>query len=709
MRVLTYFMYFSKAFSTFLMISFLLSSCSDDITDDLLNNDNFPEEQSPDTNVDPPEEIGEINNQICDFDFSSLDPGDTFLVDCTIDLNGDVVNLPQNLTLDFDGGQIINGVLNFDGGKISGKLLNYRLGIEGSAQLIEEEAVLYKERWNLIEGPVSKEIAQNNTVMIKSFLKQLELLNASILLAFDLDIYLNSENRYQVPFDLYSNFTLFMNEQTFLRAFPGSGNHSTLLIRVLDAENVKVSGGNLIGERNEHETQENYYGNLLKVKSGVNVLIENTVMKYAGSDGITIESSLHPYEAGYIPSRNVVVQNCVFDSCKRNNLSITDGEEIVVQGCTFLNAGVDLSNSKGEAPRYGIVIEPFVNNAEQPWQRVQGVKIINNVERGSAAGGLVAADGDDILVSGNQFEKRVAITAASNVTIENNDLNSSILAGLLNSWYSSHRMKNTVISGNTINNTGVGISATQKDIKIFDNVIKNCGVGIQLRALKDSEVYQNTIISEGNKGDGINALDYLDNVLIHDNVVDVDDYGHFFDGVNWDDAHDQYSFEIRNNNVQAGNMSQFKYTRGMSLVQNDYVNGIKLLASRNILLSENEIDAQSPFSIEIASYLCNNIKISDNIINNSDTGRNGSGIICSGFGYGENKFIEIRGNIFNVKGYNNGIRLEGINEVIVENNSGTIESGPLIYFRGDNSRFINNQTLNSDIQNDIVGQNNLIE
>ena len=165
-----------------------------------------------------------------------------------------------------------------------------------------------------------------------------------------------------------------------------------------DKENIKVSGGNLHGNRNTPGFDISYAAHgsrsLIIVKTGVNITFENINLVNSAQDGINIESMRHAYEADYIPSRNILITGCTFDSNRRNNLSITDGLDMVVENCIFLNAGIDMEHSKGIAPQFGIDLEPHIQDEDKPLQHLERVILRNNVERGSAKGSIVFADGD---------------------------------------------------------------------------------------------------------------------------------------------------------------------------------------------------------------------------------------------------------------------------------------------------------------------------
>lgn len=57
------------------------------------------------------------------------------------------------------------------------------------------------------------------------------------------------------------------------------------------------------------------------------------------------------------PSKNITISDCVFDSNRRSNRSITCGYDIIIKNNSFLNAGIDMPNSEGSAPKMGVDVE----------------------------------------------------------------------------------------------------------------------------------------------------------------------------------------------------------------------------------------------------------------------------------------------------------------------------------------------------------------
>ena len=370
-------------------------------------------------------------------------------------------------------------------------------------------------------------------------------------------------------------------------------------------------------------------------------------------------------------------------------------------------------------PRFGMDVEPLGYGDAQPLQKVDRVIIRNNYEENSAAGGLILMDGDDITVSGNTFKKGVYVSAASNVSIVNNPLLSTVRVGATD-IYGISRNENIIVSGNTIKDGSAGIQAYNRDIQIFDNDIIDCALGIQLNGLKDSRIYNNRIYSRGKEGDGINALNYVDNVIIEDNDIDVDDKPFYFNGVNSKSGMEDYTFTFNNNTIKSGANGIFSYTYG-AIFTNNYLapHGVALNAVQNFRIEGNHMTSEFYDLIDIndAGGSIKNLVIKNNILEVNNKSNPGSIIVATTSSNIDNSII-ISDNTFKFWHWLWAIKIEGFDGIIVSDNKAVQVDADLekkdmhfIYYRGNNSNFINNKTVDTDllVKIDVVGENNTIQ
>jgi len=627
---------------------------------------------------------------------------------CDLDLGATSVTLPPNAQLLNPSNRRLSGRVVFRGGLIDGSILNPTLGIEGDAELVDSSFVFSPSRWGIVEGNVSKGVANRNRLRARQAMVQAIRFGADEFQIGKMDAYFFGEGFQQYLFRLPSNFHLKMASNTVLRTFVNTSSNAT--IEIYDVENVRVSGGQMIGARNIRGGNQNIRREHIIVSTGKNVVIERMRLSLAATDAISVRSSRLARDPDYIPSDNVIIRNNIFNANRRNNMAVVDGQNIIIEGNTFLNAGIDLANSRGIAPRWALDIEPVGHGSPNGLQRVNGVIVRNNTERGSAAGAVVAADGDDILITGNNFERGISYVAASNVTITNNTLSGiGIAAGQIGPYERSRNIGN-VISGNTISNCFVGITASNRDIKIFGNTIRDCQVGVLLSSAEDSEVYENTIISRGVEGDGINAITSVENVTIRDNNIDVDDKGFFFNGVNGSTEQAGNRFLIEDNTVKNGAVNIFSFIRGLTFNRNVVTGfGTRLDGVRNTNFTNNTLNTTRFGVLEFGKSFTTDLVINNNDLNYLDLGGGEQILTAIASNPQASNNILISNNRMTSRPGITAMRIEGFNGITVRNNvTDSFGLAKLIKYRGNNSLFENNVSTAGPTNNDIQGTNNTV-
>jgi len=624
-------------------------------------------------------------------------------------LNGETINLPPNVNFDFDGGDIFNGKLVFSGGYIDGRLLNYKLEIEGDARLKDPTFNFKPSRWEIVEGQTTQPIAFRNHEIIQEVVDTVKEMGAETFNINKLDAFFDSDDQWNPVVFLPSGFHFKMSNNTHLRIFPSDRNRfTTRLFFIYKQNDITISGGNLYGDRDLHGSNAAARtGVLIWISSGQNILVENVKLSFAGSAGLTINSAVFPYtNPGYVPSKFVTVTGCIFDSNRSNNLSVTDGEDITIEKCEFYRAGISTPFSNGLSPISGIDVEP------DDGQRIERVTISDNLEREGAGASFIASGGNEIKILNNDLESPLAWNAASNVHVIGNTLQGGLAAGLKSAYALSKSVGN-IVSGNTIMNskTGTGIAARNDDIKIFDNNIINCTVGIQLDGLEDSEIYNNTITSNIEVSFGFNAIDYVDNVIVRNNTIELPGRALFLDLVNLKEEDNNRTFTFKDNIFNTGNFANIKGTFGLSLINNTSTSGFGISDSKNIVVHKNTITTGSPFCILVSrSGSSQNVEITENILENTDGFGQGPGIFLNSFG--DNLAVEdsnfvVRGNRINVQGTNNAIRVKDFDGVTLDANIGVTNNNSFINYRGNNGSITQN-TNSSANPNVIEGTNNTV-
>lgn len=670
--------------------------------------------------------------ETCSYSNFTIEANNTVKIDCLLDLEGKTINVPEGVTFEFKGGDIFNGTLNFaSSGKIAGELLNSELTVEGDITLINKEFTFIPLRWNIVEGEVSQDVAEKNTDILQKAIDDVYSYKAKVFKLGDIDAYfyedgLSVTNKQRFyTFTWHSNFTLEMTDNTHLRSYVNTDNNA--FITLLNIENAHIKGGNLYGYRNTPGYDNTTTQHLILLRTCIDCTVENVKMNFASADGLAINSFLSAFcidpslpgceGRTYVPTENIKVSGCTFDSNRRLNLSIVDGLNITVDDCHFYRAGIDMEYSEGIAPRHSIDIEPVGQGGDMPLQHVDGVVISNCTEEGSI-GGIVIASGDNITVTGCTIERNISSTAGSYVkVIDNPYIGGGVSIGQENDAYSYGRSIENIVSGNFIENKmGTGITATNRNVEIFDNKMMNCKSGLLLNNLHDANIYRNTIISTEGSGQGINSSTggQLKDVFIYDNIIKVDNKPIFIVGANTNNPdHSLNIFEITDNTFEGGAASIFQGVTGCDFKNNTINNyGFGVTSVHNFTIEGNTINSAFFTGIALGGNDTNDLFVVNNKINIINKEAPGHAIKAEGIISSENKNILINENETHTINHWNGIHIEGYNGITVKNNKGTSNSlGVIVYYRGNNAFFENNnQLINGQNTYNINGEsNNIVE
>ena len=585
-----------------LLLIILVSSCAPEMITDAELFDIASTKKSVD--------VQNVNSEIktCDYELLNISAGDSLAIDCLIDLKGKTLELKNDITLNYNGGDIINGKLVFDGGIIDGRLLNKDLEIEGQVQLKDHIFKFDPKRWDIKQGRIGKTTAFANRLNIEKLMNTVKEMGADTFKIahfdayFDVDTNTNPRDKnfyiWLEAINVPSDFSLIMSNDTHLRVFPNNSKKYVLLA-VYKAKNVLIKGGNLHGDRDEHDYSDgssHEWGQVMMLKSVANTVIDNVNLKYGSGDGLKIESSAFTFQDNYDPSHDIVIKNCKFDSNRRNNMSITDGQNIIVENNEFYGAGIDTPNSKGTNPRYGIDVEPYRKTTPDQiifYEKVNGVIIRNNKQHGSGRGGFIIASGDNVTVENNEVENGIAYKFVNNCIIKNNRVIASsenntygISAGFENNQGSSGNQ----VYGNYVAGFTNGIKISGDDHQIYNNTIKDCQSGIFGKNFSNTKVLSNTITSKNLKSRGI-FIHYtsVNRVLFKDNVIDVPNNPFKFDLINLEKGQEKYCAHLVNNKFTSPSVGLLRNSVGVSLMKNTINTGIEVFDSKNFSIEDNEI------------------------------------------------------------------------------------------------------------------------
>jgi hypothetical protein len=559
----------------------------------------------------------------CDFTLDAVQAGDTVIINCLMDLGGATINLPANVTIIYEGGDIINGTLNFsDNSVISGELLNATLTLGGSTPQLKDTTFNFDpKRWGIVEGIVNDDTAKNNKLIINEIMLKVKDLGATTFKIDRLDAYfftkptgeLDSWEAQYYAISIPADFNLKMTDNTHLRVQPNNAKR-VYLLAIFKADNTIVEGGVLHGDRDTHDYSDggtHEWGHVVVVKASKNVIIKNTTLMDAGGDGIAVNAFGHAFDSYYTYCENVLITGNKIIRARRNGLAITDGRNIILENNEFIDSGVSTSKSNGIAPMWAIDIEP-VSSGGTIYEIVEDITIRNNIEKGSEEGGFIIYTGDRITIESNKLENKIHYRQTSGSIIRNNTIagvsekNREDRTGI--SSENRNGNKDNLIYGNTITDFNKGILIGDHNIDVYDNVIKNCGKAIGYESLLNAKIHDNIITScgLGIGSEGLNVT--LDKVEFYNNIVTDCNKAFNFYTTNWDDM--GYTFVVRNNQFDANDNSMIKKVKGIDFNNNTLSWHLRIGEVHNGIFNHNTIGGQ--FKIEGG---CRDLIISNNTIN----------------------------------------------------------------------------------------------
>jgi parallel beta-helix repeat protein len=280
---------------------------------------------------------------------------------------------------------------------------------------------------------------------------------------------------------LGSNMTLSLSSSAVLQAIPnGSQNYAILALYAVN--HVNVIGGTLSGERSAHMGTEGEWGMGLSIENSSQVVVQGVTAKECWGDGF--------YVTGLC--RNVTLCGVISDHNRRQGLSVTSVDGLVVRASTF-------RNTEGTPPETGIDVEPnngsSVNNV-----LVTGCTLTNNAGGGfqcgtpfvgTAFGTNIVFDqntvaGNGANPSGVNYRQAINITVFDGVQVTGNQVQNNIGQGICLTENATH----TLVKGNTVTGT-----------RLVTGFEWWTGVGILVSTCSGSTISQNSVT--GNLGTGI--------------------------------------------------------------------------------------------------------------------------------------------------------------------------------------------------------------
>ena len=271
-----------------------------------------------------------------------------------------------------------------------------------------------------------------------------------------------------------------------------------------NSKNIKIVGLKIDGNRENHiytahntsgiaKTHENFFNCI--ILGSQNIQFKDCEIINAIGDGFMIsKKSLD----------GIYIKNCIIEHSRRNNISFTDGTNVVIENCYIGYAGSDMTNSQGTQPRLGIGIEGYKDGGENDEYPTKCL-IKNCTFYENMYGDITNYNGSDVEITSNEFDIGCSLGYGIRTNIhENNFLNKSGKGAI------------------AINQIGYGELTDTRDNKVCNNFIENYDVAFSIRC--DDTEYNNNTIQRCNECFSIYNLIGAKNIILKNNNVNVEKY-----------------------------------------------------------------------------------------------------------------------------------------------------------------------------------------
>ncbi len=237
------------------------------------------------------------------------------------------------------------------------------------------------------------------------------------------------------PIKMRSHTRLLMDSLTTLEVIPNSATRY-FAIKVENVTDVRIVGGNLVGDRAKHVGTTGEWGFGIYVTGAKNVVIKQVNLSNFWGDGIWIGA----IGKGTSLNRSdyVTVDRVVSSNNRRQGLSIGPAQHVLITDSTF-------QNTNGTLPEAGIDIEP------QDQGPANTIRLQNNTFANNHGNGIeMHTNISDITITGNKmignYGYGVLGISAAYINVTGNTMTQNGLAGVRPSAVSHHWS----ITGNTL-------------------------------------------------------------------------------------------------------------------------------------------------------------------------------------------------------------------------------------------------------------------
>lgn len=294
------------------------------------------------------------------------------VVNGSIDLGNRKCILPEGVMLNFKSGFIKNGTLVGNQTKLKSSQACFdRVRILGS--------------WNVpvIKSTLFRDLSYDNAMKDVVALSDSTVKNKIVIEKGDYVVTAYKNGDVCIP--VYSNTDVIIKGT--IRITPNDYRNYNII--QLEGNHITIKGnGTIIGDKHTHTGKSGEWGMGINLHNAQHVLIKGITVRDCWGDCIYVGSE----------STDVRIEDCLLDHGRRQGISITSANGVMIKNCTITNVG-------GTAPEYGIDVEP--NGGDVVDNIVMEKVVAKNCQGG-------------FLVYGKAKNARVGRVAMRNCTVEYN-------------------------------------------------------------------------------------------------------------------------------------------------------------------------------------------------------------------------------------------------------------------------------------------------
>ena len=402
------------------------------------------------------------------------------------------------------------------------------------------------------------------------------------------DNYTGAEKRTDAGIIMRDDMALIMRSDTILQVATNDSEAYACITFHDKPKNVMIKGGKIIGDRLTHDftgdgggTHE--FGHGIFSQGVENLIIDGVYIDGCTGDGIALSSvGMTTTSTGYFPTKNAKVLNCTVKNSRRNNISVTGAEDIVIAGCHIIGAGTEDANHDGTAPRFGIDVEGYGEGAVD-YTVTRRIFVLYNIFEGNVNASCDFLTGYECCAIGNVSDGMISYGSGNNIVIADNVFyknpatrtgQAAILGSAVSNGFDGSYV---TITGNQINGFAQGMELRGSKILVFGNNISNAVKGIGMYTCSECTVIANRIEKfirlEGESGERYGmTIDSSSDIIVKANT--------FMNGT--------YGYAIRISSTLSASA-----TSNISIMDNTFYNiddGVNIMAGSNCKIIGNQFN-----------------------------------------------------------------------------------------------------------------------